>query len=160
MNLRLTLTCVTALAALSIASVASANLIGPRLGASSDPDQIVFGGQMVVEDMAPNLNFSPNIELGLGDNITTIALNADFVYMFRISGSSWRPYAGGGLGFAFYSFDNDGPGDDSDTGVGVNLIGGAAVPTKAGNQFFLELRVGLFDDLPDFKGMVGWNFGM
>ena len=160
MNRTLTFFFALALAALSLVSTAHANLGGPRLGVSSDPDQFVVGGQIVVEDMAPHLNFVPNADLGFGDNTTTIGLNADFHYMFRISGSSWRPYAGGGLGVAFYSFDNNGPNDNSDSEVGVNIIGGATVPTKSGNEFFVELKANLGGNLPDFKAMVGWNFKM
>jgi len=129
--------------------------IGPRVGVSINPDQIVFGGQAIIGEIAPNLTFDPNIELGFGDHVTTVGLNFDLHYHFVVNNSKWRPYAGGGLGVAF--FDSDGGG--SETEVGANLVVGAGTPTKGGNRFFGELRIGV-GDLPDLKMMVGWNFKM
>lgn len=129
--------------------------IGPRVGVSINPDQLVFGGQAIIGEIAPNLTFDPNVELGFGDDVTTVALNFDVHYHFVVQNSKWRPYAGGGIGVAFYNFD--GGGDDSE--VGANLVVGAGAPTKGGNRFFGELRIGL-GDLPDLKMMVGWNFKM
>ena len=133
---------------------------GPRIGFSSGPDQIVFGGQMIFGEIAPSITFDPSLEFGFGDDMTVIALNFDGHYHFAIEGSRWRPYAGAGVSISFVSFDS-GPGvdDNSDTDVGGSLIFGAGVPTAAGNRFFSELKLGL-GDVPDFKLMVGWNFRM
>ena len=144
-------------AALAQGSITTA--AGPRIGVSSDPDQFVVGGQLEMGEMAPDLTFIPNLELGFGDNVTTIQLNGDFHYHFTISGSAWRPYVGGGLGVAFYEWDNNGPGDSSDTEFGLNVIAGSIVPTKGGNRFFVELKLAT-SDLPSLKALVGWNFGM
>lgn len=137
------------------------NAIGPRVGLSMDPDQFVLGGQMDLGELAPDLTLTPNIELGFGDDITTIQLNADLHYHFLVSGSAWRPYAGGGLGVAYYSFDAPPgfQGDDSETEIGLNIVGGAIVPTRGGSRFFTELRLGIAD-LPDLKVLVGWNFSL
>jgi len=35
---------------------------------------------------------------------------------------------------------------------------GADVPTKSGNRFFVEGKIGLGDS-PDFKAIAGWHFG-
>ena len=43
---------------------------GFRAGFSSNPDQLLLGGQMSVGEVAPNLTFDPNIDLGFGDNVT------------------------------------------------------------------------------------------
>jgi hypothetical protein len=131
---------------------------GPRVGFSSNPDQIVFGGQMTISEIAPNLSFDPNLELGFGDNATVVAFNLDMHYNFEVSGANWRPYAGAGIGINFVQVDT-GPfgADASDTFVGGNLIVGASVPTQSGSKFFGELKLGL-GDVPDLKLMVGWNF--
>src|SRR6266850_8526126 len=50
---------------------------GLRAGFSTSPDQLVLGGQMSVGEVAPNLSFDPNVELGFGDNVTIIAFNLD-----------------------------------------------------------------------------------
>jgi hypothetical protein len=137
-----------------------ANAWGPRVGFSSSPDQVVVGGQLDLGELAPDLTFSPNIEFGAGDNVTVIAFNGDVDYRFRVSGSSWRPYLGAGLGVNHYEFDVPfGFPNVSDTKVGLNIIVGAIVPTQTGSRFFAEARLGS-SDLPDFKLMVGWNFKM
>jgi hypothetical protein len=131
--------------------------IGPRVGISSDPDQLVIGGQAIIGEIAPDLTFDPNLEFGFGDDATVIAANFDMHYHFVIEGSAWRPYAGAGVGLNFIEVDRGFGEDFSDTEVGLNLIGGAGVPTQSGNRFFGELKLGL-GDIPDLKILVGWNF--
>lgn len=127
--------------------------VGPRIGLSIDPDQLVLGGQLIIGEIAPDLTFDPNIEFGFGDNATVIAMNFDLHYHFTLEGTAWRPYAGGGLGLNFIDVDGGG----SDTEVGLNIIGGAGVPTQSGNRFFGELRLGV-GDIPEIKLVAGWNF--
>jgi len=149
-------------ALLTLPATAHATSYGPRLGFSVDPDQFVFGGQLMFPEVAENLSFDPSVELGLGDDLTIFSLNFDLHYHFDISGSNWRPYAGGGATISFISFDDDdfpGGGDnDSETEAGGGLVVGAGVPTRGGDRFFGELKLGL-GDVPDLKMMVGWNFG-
>src|SRR5580765_4164778 len=71
--------------------------IGPRVGFSVDPDQLVLGGQMIVGEIAPKLTFDPSLELGFGDDVTTFAANFDLHYHFDIENVTWQPYAGFGL---------------------------------------------------------------
>ena len=134
--------------------------IGPRVGFSTDPSQIVFGGQAIIGEIAPKITFDPALEFGFGDHATVIAVNFDLHYHFDVQGTAWRPYAGGGVGLNFLSIDN-GPfiQDTSDTAVGGNVVIGAAVPTQTGNRFFSELKLGL-GDVPTMKMLVGWNFKM
>ena len=128
--------------------------VGPRVGLSIDPDQFVFGGQMIIGELAPDLTFDPSLEFGFGDNMTVISMNFDLHYHFTVSGSSWRPYAGGGLGLNWIDLDGGG---GSDSEVGLNIVGGAGVPTASGNRFFGELRLGV-GDIPEIKLIAGWNF--
>ena len=135
--------------------------IGPRVGISVDPDQLLLGGQAIIGEIAPNVTFDPSLELGFGDNVTTLAANFDLHYHFDLENVTWRPYAGFGADIVFYNFDDDdGPGDgDTDTEVGGGLIIGAGAPTSSGNRFFAEMKFGL-GDVPDLKIVVGWNFQM
>ncbi|HZN82428.1 MAG TPA: hypothetical protein VFC01_22525 [Mycobacterium sp.] len=131
---------------------------GPRVGFSIDPDQIVFGGQLIIGEVAPQLTFDPSLEFGFGDHYTVIAANFDLHYHFAIQNSAWRPYAGGGIGLNFIEFDSNDPFvDNSNTEVGGNVVIGAGVPTQGGNRFFGEMKFGL-GDIPTLKMLVGWNF--
>lgn len=133
--------------------------IGPRVGFSTDPDQVVVGGQLTFAEVAPNLSFDPSLEIGFGDDVTMFGVNFDLHYHFDTN-TRWRPYAGGGLTVAHWSVDLPAPFDDaSDTEVGGAAIVGAGAPTRSGNRFFAELKLG-FGDVPDLKMLVGWNFKM
>ena len=129
---------------------------GPRLGFSSGPDQFVVGAQLDFGEVAPDFTITPNVELGVGDNTTSFAINGDMHYHFRIQNSLWRPYVGGGIGITHFSVDTP-RGDFSDTDVGAAAIVGAIVPTQSGSRFFVEGKIGL-GDIADFKMLVGWNF--
>ena len=132
---------------------------GPRAGVSVDPDQLVLGGQLSLQEFAPNWSFDPNLELGFGDNQTVIAFNADAYYHLRLTGSDCRPYVGGGLGVNFISWDAPyGTRDDSNTEVGLNAVAGFTIPAGSGDHWFTELRFGL-GDIPTLKIMGGYNFG-
>jgi len=133
--------------------------IGPRVGFSASPDQLVFGGQAIIGEVAPQITFDPNLEFGFGDHQTVIAMNLDMHYHFDIEGTAWRPYAGAGIGLNFIEFDEGAFSDQSATEVGGNLIIGAGIPTQAGNRFFGEMKFGL-GDIPTLKLLVGWNFKM
>jgi hypothetical protein len=129
--------------------------IGPRVGFSTGPDQFVFGGQGTFGPIVENLTFDPSLELGFGDNTTTVAGNFDLHYHFHLNNSRWVPYAGAGATIINYSDDPGG----SRTEGGGSLIVGAGAPTPSGNRFFGELKLGL-GDVPGLKIMVGWNFKM
>jgi hypothetical protein len=155
--------CAALLALFPLAAQAQKPVVGgfgPRVGFGVDPDQVVFGGQAIIGEIAPSLTFDPAVELGFGDHATVITLNFDMHYHFSISGTPWRPYAGAGMEVHFISIDAP-PGvqDDSDTDVGGALILGAGAPTQSGNRFFSELKLGLGDTY-SVKGLVGWNFKM
>jgi hypothetical protein len=133
--------------------------LGPRAGASIDPDQLVVGGQLSLREFAPDWSFDPNLEFGFGDGLTVIAFDLDSYYHLRLSGSDWRPYLGGGLGVNFFSQDAPlGKRDDSDTEIGLNLVAGFTIPAGSGDHWFTELRFGI-GDIPTMKIMVGFNFG-
>ena len=133
--------------------------IGPRLGFSVDPDQIVVGGQLQT-GFAPNWTLNPGIELGFGDNETVTAINFDAEYHFKLQGSTWAPYAGLGMGVNFIHTDVPSPLPDvNDTVTGLNIILGTTIPAVSKQNMFTEFRVGAGDSaVPEFKGIIGWNF--
>ena len=131
--------------------------IGPRLGMTVNPDQFHFGGHIDFGDLADNLMMMPNIEIGVGDNITTIAPSFELDYRFREDWGAWTPYLGGGIGPVFYSWKHGG--SNSELGVYLQFgIGRGSAGAQSGH-FFIEGKLGLAD-APDFKATVGWTFGM
>jgi hypothetical protein len=131
--------------------------IGPRVGASSDPDQVVGGIHFNFGEFVPRLRFQPNLELGLGDDYTIISATAPVHYRFKVD-ANVVPYAGGGLTLAFVNFDPPQGDDETDFEIGAKAVGGVEWPLSGNNAFFVELNVG-FGDIPDVQVMAGWMFG-
>jgi hypothetical protein len=98
------------------AAPAGAQTFGARAGASVDPDQFYFGGHLETSDLVENLRFRPNVELGIGDDLTLIALNFELAYHFRMR-SPWHVYAGGGPALNIVHGDSD-----TDAGGGFNIL--------------------------------------
>jgi len=121
---------------------------GVRAGVSSDPDQFFFGGHIETKPLIPKVTFRPNAEIGVGDNVTTIALNFEFVYSIPIERQPWRVYLGGGPAMNIYNFDGD-----SDIRGGFNFV----VGVQHDKGLFGEIKVGAIDS-PSFKFAVGYAF--
>ena len=136
------------LASLAMVTSASAQGPGVRAGASVDPDQFYFGGHYESRPLVQRLHFKPNVELGVGDDITTLGINFEFVYKIPLNGSPWNLYAGGGPAVNFYSFD-----DNSETEGGFNVLFGA----ETAQGLFFELKLGALDS-PDLKFGVGYTW--
>lgn len=142
-----------------IASAQSFTAYGPHMGFGQGYDQFVIGGQLQWHEIAPQLDFVPSLDLGLGGGATTFSINGDFHYRLATR-STWQPYLGGGVGIHFNSLDNGaGPNRDaSSTDAGGQFIVGADVATKRGSRFFAEAKIG-FGDSPDLRVLAGLNFG-
>ena len=119
---------------------------GIRAGASIDPDQFFFGGHVETSPLIKNLTFRPNAEIGVGDNVTTVAFNIEFAYWIPLQNRSWKLYVGGGPAANLYSFDGD-----TDMRGGFNLMVGG----QHDKGLFVEFKIGLIDS-PDAKFTVGY----
>jgi len=152
---RLMVPLLIAVLALSLgASAASAeSSIGLRGGISSNPDQILFGAHFQPPPVAKNLYIVPSGEMGFGDDAFTLSFNGDLEYQFGREGSV-RPYAGGGLSLYYVNVDNGG----SDSNLGVSALGGLLFDRESGWPIFVELKLGLSDEVPDLKALVGVMF--
>jgi hypothetical protein len=127
---------------------------GLRAGVSADPDQFVFGAHFETAPLFDRLRFRPNAEIGVGDDVTLVALNAEFAYWLPVKSKQWGFYAGGGpaMNIYFLNANGHGPGeDDTDVEPGLNFMFG--VQHRRG--FFTELKIGAIDS-PDFKFVVGY----
>jgi hypothetical protein len=109
-------------------------------GFSSSPDQFVIGPHLNLSAVGENLYIVPSGEVGFGDNVLTLAFNGDLQYRFVTRRSKVRPYAGGGMSVFF--FDPDGPGSSE-----MNR-----------RPMFLDFKVGLTNEVPDWKLQFGFDF--
>jgi hypothetical protein len=135
--------------AASPASAQGVNL-GVRAGASVNPDQFYFGGHVETPAIVDRVHLRPNLEIGLGDDLTLIAVNIEAVYKVPLRRSPWVVYGGGGPAINYYNFDNN---RGSDTRGGFNFVGGL----EHDRGLFFEVKVGAWDS-PDLKFGVGYNF--
>lgn len=120
---------------------------GLRAGVSVDPDQFYFGGHLETRPLVDRLRFRPNVEIGIGDDATVVALNFEFAYFFPTS-RPWGLYVGAGPALNIINHD-----DDSEAEGGFNILIG--VEHREG--LFVELKVGTVDS-PELKFGVGWTF--
>jgi opacity protein-like surface antigen len=131
---------------------------GVRVGASADPDQVYGGVHFNLGEFAKDVRFRTTIEMGFGDDVTTLEALAEVHYVFS-KVQVWTPYVGGGIGLAYVNVDdNDNNDDDSDTEFAFAGMGGVETKLKSGAGFFIEGKVGFGDNDPDFKLGVGWSF--
>ena len=139
------------IAAAAIVSVsaqpASAQTFGVRVGASADPDQFVLGAHVETRPIVDRITFRPNLELGVGDNLTVVCFNFELAYKFP-NPKPWNFYAGGGP--ALVVFDHA---RDDHVGGGFNILLG--VEHRQG--LFGEIKAGFLDS-PDFKVLIGYVF--
>jgi len=130
-----------------MAAPAAAQTMGVRAGVSLDPDQFYFGGHVETDPLVGRVRFRPNAEIGLGDNVTLVALNFEFAYIFP-SQQAWSLYAGAGPALNIIDTDRD-----TEAQGGFNILIGAAHR----DGLFVELKVGALDS-PNVKFGVGYVF--
>lgn len=138
---------------LSASSVAAQQGAGVRAGVAADPSQFYFGGHYWSEPIVESLRFQPNVEVGIGDDLTLIAANIEFAWWIPLPRSAWNVYLGGGPALNVYSYDEDRRprgADDTDVKGGLNFLVGLA--SRQG--LFFEMKVGAIDS-PGFKFGVG-----
>jgi hypothetical protein len=137
---------------LGVPAAAAAQGAGVRAGVSIDPDQFYFGGHYETDALVDRVHFRPNLEVGLGDDLTLIGLNFEFVYRFP-QRNEWTVYGGGGPAINFFSFDRGPNDDDTESEAGLNFLIG--VQHREG--LFFEFKIGAIDS-PELKFGVGWSF--
>ncbi len=131
---------------------------GLRAGVTVDIDQVVGGAHFNLGEFARNLRFQPDVQLGAGDDHTTLYGTAPVYYRFDTA-TRFTPYAGGGVTVGYV--DHDRPagsnGKESDVEVGGKATGGLEWPRPDGQAFFLELSLG-FGDVHDVQFIAAWSF--
>ena len=103
-----------------------------------------------------NVELTPNLEIGLGDDATIISVNGDVTYQFtELVTSPWGLYGGGALSLHIVDFDEV-RGGSSDTDLGLNLVVGGTKVFANGHLGLAEIRFGVLDS-PDLKFTLGYS---
>jgi hypothetical protein len=127
---------------------------GVRVGVSLDPDQFHFGAHVISEPLMENFTFRPNLEIGVGKDITLIAANFEFAYQIPVPKQQFSIYVGAGPALNIYRFGDSFPQNgDTDTGGGFNILFGV----EHRNGLMGELKVGAIDS-PEVKFTIGYTF--
>ncbi len=115
--------------------------------------QIHLGAHLKIGEVFPNVQFTPNVEAGFGDDVTIITLNGDLAYNFtEFVAAPWNLYGGGALSFNYLNPQNGG----SDTDIGLSALLGMEYAFANEHEGMVEIRVGLMDS-PDFKLTFGYT---
>jgi hypothetical protein len=137
---------VVTLIALACAAPARSQSAGARVGASVEPDQFYFGGHVETNRIVDELRFRPNVEIGVGHDLTLTAFNFELAYHFpRRNG--WNVYAGGGPALNLYHSNGN-----TDADGGFNILLGL----QHAGGFFAEIKGGAVDS-PNFKIGIGYT---
>jgi hypothetical protein len=127
---------------------------GARAGIGADPEQFYFGVHADLTEVVPKFWFRPNAEVGVGDGLTVVALNAEFVYRVPLqTARRWDFYFGGGPAAVIRTFRTGPSGRDSDAGPGFNFLMGLQQP----RGLLTEVKIGALDS-PGFKLGIGWTW--
>lgn len=131
---------------------------GLRAGAATDPDQVIVGAHFDLGEVIDQLRLQPSLELGIGDDVSTVQGLVPVHYRFE-TGGEWTPYTGGGLLLALIDYD-DRPGrrdDDNELEIAPVAVGGVEWAPSGGRRLLFELQLGggvAFDA----KVVVGMTF--
>ncbi|PID78560.1 hypothetical protein CSA17_03505 [bacterium DOLJORAL78_65_58] len=129
---------------------------GARVGYTSwdDVHQMHVGGHAILAEIFPNVDYTPSLEVGLGDDLTLLTLNNDLTYRFtELTTAPWGLYGGGGLGLHRLQSDDR----DGDAELGLSAVVGSTYELAGGNRLRAEVRIGLMDT-PDLKLTIGYTF--
>jgi len=140
-----------AVAAVTVLPTSAAALgFGVRGGASINPDQFVFGGHLDVLRKRGLLRpVLPIVEIGIGDNLTTVGVLADLLLTPDLRLSQWSLFGGleGGLRYL-----------NPDGGNDVSKFAWLAVFGMERERLGFQLKIGLAN-AADVEALATYSFG-
>jgi hypothetical protein len=137
------LVALSALLVVGTTSSAVAQTFGVGGGISQDPDQVFLQGLVDQRGLGTTgrIGWRPNVQLGFGNDLTTLAGNVELVVWIPLPNPQWSTYVGAGpsLNILFRGGEDDGIGEnDSEVGGGASMLAG--IEHERG--FFAEIRYG------------------
>lgn len=125
----------------SIPAAEAQTLVGARLGAYVDQEDLFIGGE-VLAPLGDHLFLNPNVEYVFVDRAKQATFNFDLHYDFARRGQATF-WLGGGLGILY--FDPDGP-LGSNTDLGANLLFGVGFLEGRDVVPYVQAKVIVADD--------------
>jgi hypothetical protein len=123
---------------------------GLRGGLGLSPDQVVLGAQYSLGKKFEVVRVVPSVDLGFGDNVTTLDINGDLLFRITLPDVNLGFYGGGGPTLAFWDYDGG-----SDWKLGLSLVLGTQVRIFENNATNLEVRIGV-GDVPDWRFILAF----
>jgi hypothetical protein len=115
--------------------------------------QFHAGAHVYLGELWPNVEFTPNVEFGFGDDVFIMTLNADIAYLFtEFVSFPWGLYGGGSLSFNLVNPE----GGDSSTDLGLSGLVGTTYTFANDHKGMAEIRFGIMDS-PGFKLTFGYT---
>lgn len=111
------------------------------------------GGHAYIGELWPNIEFTPNFELGFGDNVFIMTLNGDLTYLFSdFVRHPWGLYGGGSLSFNLVNPKIE----KTRTDIGFSVLLGTRYTFSNDHIGMFELRAGVIDS-PHIKATFGYT---
>jgi len=112
-----------------------------------------FGGHVYLGEPWPNVEFTPNVEIGLGDDVFIMTFNGDVTYLFtEFVSQPWGLYGGGSLSFNLVNPQIG----DTETDIGLSGLAGVKYTFANDHIGMAELRFGIMDS-PSIKLTFGYT---
>lgn len=152
-------------AALAMATPVAALDLAPReihlrAGLSLKPDQFLVGTQATLGP-PHRLSWRPSLDLGLGNGVRMLTLNADVVWRLRQAGRRLEPFAGAGPALSLVDVtDGVGEADGITAGLAGHVVAGIhLLPARrrGGLRYLVEVRAGI-GETADFKLVLALAF--
>lgn len=142
---------------------------------------IGFGALADLGTIVPNVMLEANVgywskseeEFGMEASVRDISVGARAKYLFNITNSRIRPFAGGGLSMHFLNAEVTIPeqdvmgftipgssASDSSTKLGLDLGGGFYAPVSPKMNFVTELWLGIVSDVNQLSMRVGMMYNL
>lgn len=129
---------------------------GVRLGVADSPDMAIVGANFDMGGIARRVRAEPNVEIGIGDDRTTLTATAALHYVMRPE-RGVRPYVGAGATLGLDYRHPPDRGSDLDLRLTVRMIGGSSWVLPNRKEFFLEGSL-ILGALHNLQFMAGWRF--
>lgn len=115
--------------------------------------QIHVGAHAYLGELWPNIEFTPNVELGFGGDAFVMTLNGDVTYLFtELVGFPWGLYGGGSLSFNLVDPQSGG----TETDLGFSVLAGTTYTLANDHKAMAEIKFGIIDS-PTFKITFGYT---